>query len=40
MIELKNVNYGYDKKNIIVKDINQTIQAGEFICVIGKNGSR
>lgn len=40
MIELKNVSYGYEKKNKIIKEINQTINQGQFICVIGKNGSR
>lgn len=40
MIELKNVSYGYEKKNKILKDINKTINPGQFICVIGKNGSR
>lgn len=40
MIELKNVSYGYEKKNKILKDINKTINPGQFICVVGKNGSR
>lgn len=40
MIELKNVSYGYDKKNKIIKELNKTIEQGQFICVIGKNGSR
>ena len=40
MIELKNVSYGYEKKNKILKDIIKKINQGQFICVIGKNGSR
>ena len=40
MIELKNVSYGYDKKNKIIKELNKTIEQGKFICIIGKNGSR
>ncbi len=40
MIELKNVSYDYDKKNKIIKELNKTIEQGQFICVIGKNGSR
>ena len=39
MIELKNVSYGYEKKNKILKDMNANISDGEFICIIGKNGS-
>jgi len=39
MIELKNVSYGYNKKNKIIKEINETINPGEFISIIGKNGS-
>lgn len=40
MIELRDVSYGYDKKNKIIKELNKTIEQGQFICVIGKNGSR
>lgn len=40
MIELKDVSYGYEKKNKIIKEVNKTIEKGQFICVIGKNGSR
>lgn len=40
MIELKDVNYGYEKKKNIIKDVSKTIEPGQFICVIGKNGSR
>lgn len=40
MIELRNVSYGYEKKNKILKEVNKTIKEGQFICVIGKNGSR
>ena len=39
MIELKNVNYGYEKKKNIIKEVNREIKPGQFICVIGKNGS-
>lgn len=40
MIELKNVSYGYSKKKKIIKEINKQIHPGQFICIIGKNGSR
>lgn len=40
MIELKNVSYGYEKNNQIIKEVDKNIKQGQFICVIGKNGSR
>ena len=40
MIKLQNVNFGYKKGNNILKDINLEINEGEFISIIGKNGSR
>lgn len=40
MIELKNISYGYEKKNTILKEINKEINQGQFVCIIGKNGSR
>lgn len=39
MIELKNVNYGYEKNKNIIKEVNKEIKPSQFICVIGKNGS-
>lgn len=39
MIELKDVSYGYNKKNKVIKEVNKTINEGEVICIIGKNGS-
>src|SRR5574344_2413583 len=38
MIELKNVNYKYNK-NKVLSNINLKINEGEVICIIGKNGS-
>jgi len=40
MIKLENVNFGYKNGKDILKDINLEINEGEFISVIGKNGSR
>ena len=40
MIELKNVSYGYHKKKNIISEIQQVVDEGKFICIIGKNGSR
>ena len=38
LIELKKLNIGYGNK-IVCKDINFTIEQGEYICVVGENGS-
>ena len=40
MIKLENVNFGYNKEKSILKDINLEITEGEFISIVGKNGSR
>lgn len=39
MINIENLSYMYNKKYIILKDINLKIKDGEIICIIGKNGS-
>lgn len=39
MINIENISYMYNKKDIILKDINLKIKDGEIICIIGKNGS-
>lgn len=38
LIELKKLNIGYGNK-IVCRDINFTIKQGEYICVVGENGS-
>ncbi len=40
MIKLENVNFRYKNGKDILKDINMEINEGEFISIIGKNGSR
>ena len=40
MIKLENVNFKYKNGKDILKDINLEIKEGEFISIIGKNGSR
>lgn len=40
MIKLQNVNFKYKNEKEILKDINLEINEGEFISIIGKNGSR
>ena len=40
MIKLEEVNYKYKNGIEVLKNINLEIQEGEFVAVIGKNGSR
>ena len=40
MIKLQNVNFRYKNGKDILKDINLEIKEGEFVSIIGKNGSR
>jgi len=38
LIELKKLNIGYGHK-VVCKDINFSIEQGQYICVVGENGS-
>ena len=38
LIELNNLSLGYDK-NVVLKDINMSIEDGDFICIVGPNGA-
>ena len=38
LIELQNVSLGYENK-IVLKNINLSINEGDFICIVGPNGS-
>ena len=40
MIKLENVYFKYKNEKEVLKDINLEINDGEFVSVIGKNGSR
>lgn len=40
MIKLRNVNFKYKNGKDVLKDINLKIGEGEFVSIIGKNGSR
>ncbi len=40
MIVLKDVNFKYKNGKDILKNINLEIKEGDFISIIGKNGSR
>lgn len=39
MIKIENLNYKYKSNTFALKDINLTIPDGEFVCIIGENGS-
>ena len=39
MIKLNNLNYQYKSSDFKLSNINLEIQDGEFLCVMGKNGS-
>lgn len=36
---VKNLNFSYDTKNILLKNINLEIKKGEFLAIIGANGT-
>lgn len=38
LLECKNLSLGYNKK-ILVKDLNFSVNAGDYLCIIGENGS-
>ena len=40
MIKLENVSFKYKNEKEVLKDINLEIKEGEFISIIGRNGSR
>ncbi len=37
-IEIKNLEYGYNPKNPVIKGINLTFDKPEFVCIMGPNG--
>lgn len=39
ILEFKNVNIGYDYRNLVLKNINITIKKGEHWVILGANGS-
>jgi len=38
-IEFKNVKFGYDKENVIIKNFNAKISAGEKVAIVGPTGA-
>ena len=39
MIEFKNVSMTYDNKKYVLKDVDLTINDGEFVFIVGPSGS-
>ncbi len=39
MIEMKNLSFAYTKDNLVVDDVNLTINKGEWVTILGHNGS-
>ncbi len=39
IIELENVTYKYNKKNIALDNVSLRIEKGQFVCILGHNGS-
>ena len=35
----ENVSFSYDKRIKVIKDVTLSVDAGEYICIIGHNGS-
>ena len=39
IIDIRNLSYAYDRENHALKDVNLSIQEGEFVAIVGQNGS-
>ena len=39
IIEIKNLNFQYTKKDVAIKNVSLSIGKGEFVCILGHNGS-
>jgi iron complex transport system ATP-binding protein len=39
ILEIQNLNFSYEKEGFALKNINFSVQVGDFISVIGRNGS-
>lgn len=38
MVEVKDLTFGYNKDNILIKDFSFKVEKGDKICIIGRNG--
>lgn len=39
MVKVKDLYFSYKKDNIVIDNISLTINKGEFVCILGHNGS-
>lgn len=39
LIKINNVSFGYFSQNYTIKDINMSVNEGDFLCIVGENGS-
>ena len=39
IIKAEHLNFSYDKSNLVLNDINFSVEEGEYVAVIGHNGS-
>lgn len=39
LIEFRNAFLGYDRRTIVLRDVNLTVERGEFLGIVGPNGS-
>ncbi len=37
-LQVKNLSFGYDSTNLLIKDLSFSISSGDKICIIGRNG--
>ncbi len=40
LIEVNDLSFEYSKEDKALKNINLKIEKGDFLCIIGENGSR
>lgn len=40
LLKIKNLNFEYVNNQPILKNISFKVDEGEFICIVGENGSR
>ena len=40
LIEVKNLSFDYSIEDKVLKDINLKVKKGDFLCIVGENGSR
>ena len=40
LIEVKNLSFDYSVEDKVLKDINLKVNKGDFLCIVGENGSR